>query len=233
MDPDLKALLEGLRRSIPDALLVETTLPLCPQVRLYLISPANLQKAYKESEIQRILDNPPYWSCCWASGHALAHYILRHGGDFRGKRIIDFGSGSGVVAIAAALAGAKRVVGCDIDDDALKAISVNARLNGVTIEICRGLDAMSEPMDMIIAADVLYDRENLPLLGTFFGYASHVLLADSRLKTIDYAPYTKITEMIAGTLPDLGESDEFKQVRVYKAALVENWVGAEGEGPRG
>lgn len=217
MNSDLDELLQGLRRSVPDAELVETLLPLCPQVRLYLISPSNVQKAYKESEIQRILDNPPYWSCCWASGHALAHYILHNGAGVRGKRILDFGSGSGVVAIAAALAGAEQVIGCDIDDDALKAIGVNARLNGVTIDICKGLDEVSAPVDLLIAADVLYDRENLPLLGVFLGHAPRVLLADSRLKTIDYAPYVKITEMVAGTLPDLGESDEFRHVRIYEA----------------
>lgn len=217
MNPDLEELLQGLRRSVPDAQLQETPLPLCPQVRLYLICPSNLQKAYKESEMQRILDNPPYWSCCWASGHALAQYILQDGARVKGKRILDFGSGSGVVAIAAALAGAARVIGCDIDQLALNAIAVNARLNGVTIDTCKSLNEVEAPVDLLIAADVLYDRENLPLLGVFLDHSPRVLLADSRLKAFDFPPYVKVTEMVAGSLPDLGESDEFRQVRVYEA----------------
>jgi predicted nicotinamide N-methyase len=217
MMPELEELSARLRRSIPDAQLVETALPLCPELRLYLISPSNLQKVYKETEIQRILDNPPYWSCCWASGQAIAYYVLSNKEEFRGKRILDFGSGSGVVAIAAAMAGAEKVIGCDIDDDALKAIQVNASLNGVGVSTCRNLAEVTESVDMLIAADVLYDRENLPLLNTFLSCTPRVLLADSRLKNIDYPPYERISEMVATTLPDLGESDEFKQVRVYRA----------------
>ncbi|MEE9282240.1 MAG: 50S ribosomal protein L11 methyltransferase, partial [Myxococcota bacterium] len=71
----------------------------------------------------------------WAGGQVLARWLLDHPAAVRGKRVLDFGCGSGVVAIAAALAGAASVVACDTDGAALEACRENAVLNGVRLEL--------------------------------------------------------------------------------------------------
>jgi ribosomal protein L11 methyltransferase len=52
----------------------------------------------------------------------------------KNKIVIDYGCGSGILAIAAALLGAKKVIGVDIDPQALEATQANAKRNGVQIE---------------------------------------------------------------------------------------------------
>jgi predicted nicotinamide N-methyase len=210
---------QNIRRTLADAKIVAMPLPLCPELKLFLISADNMQRAFSPHEIQTILANTPYWVFCWASGQALSYYILQNKDKFAGKCILDFGAGSGVVAIAAAMAEAKKVFACDIDGDAIDAIKANAALNEVQIDTCQSVDDITEPLDIIIAADVLYDRDNYPYLEKLLSYAPEILVADSRAKTIDVYPYQKITEITTTTLPDLDEFDEFKQVAIYQALM--------------
>jgi predicted nicotinamide N-methyase len=214
---DLNRLIQNIQRTLPAARIVPTPLPLCPEIRLYLIGPDNMQRAFATTEIQAILANTPYWTFCWASGQALACYLLQHKERFSGRRILDFGSGSGVVAIAAAMAGAARVIACDIDPDALESVRANAALNRVEVETCATLAQLTEPFDLIIAADVLYDRENFHYLEEFLALAPEILVADSRVKSLDLPPYRKIAELTATTLPDLDEPGEFKRIGIYQA----------------
>lgn len=214
---NIDTLTRNLQRTLADAQLVETPLTLCPKLSLFLISAANMQRRFALTEIQTILDNTPYWTFCWASGQALAYYILQNKEKFAGRIILDFGAGSGVVAIAAALAGAKKVFACDIDPDAITAIRANAALNKVSVYTCRSLVEVAEPLDLIIAADVLYDRDNFHFLEDFLSYAPEILVADSRAKSINVAPYQKIAEISATTLPDLDEFDEFNKIAIYWA----------------
>ena len=94
----------------------------------------------------------------------MAAYILEHRELFAAKRVVDFGAGSGVAAIAAALAGADRVIACEIDDDAFDAVRANADLNHVCIGTCRSLDECAGTIDIVLAADVLYNKNNLFLM---------------------------------------------------------------------
>lgn len=209
----------NIHRTLPDARIIATPLPLCPELSLHLIDPDNMQRPFNSDEIQIILANTPYWCFCWAAGQALAHYLLNNPEQVAGKTVLDFGSGSGVVAIAAALAGAAEVIACDIDADALDAIVANAELNQVSLRTCETLDTLIQPPDLIIAADVLYDIANRHFLELFLTQQSDVLLADSRVKEIDLPPYRKITEIHATTLPDLQEPDLFNRVALYRADL--------------
>jgi predicted nicotinamide N-methyase len=134
-----------------------------------------------------------------------------------GKRVLDFGCGSGVVAIAAALAGAAEVIACDIDPVARAAADFNARLNGVTLKIAPDYDAIEGTIDLIIVADVLYDRGNLAWLHRFAQRAERVLIADSRVKDFHHPPYRQIERRASFTVPDLDESAEFRDVRIYLA----------------
>ncbi|MEE4376577.1 MAG: 50S ribosomal protein L11 methyltransferase [Candidatus Competibacteraceae bacterium] len=206
-----------VRRTLPAARILETPLPLCPDLRLYLIDPDNMERPFTSDEIQIILANTPYWIFCWAAGQALAHYLLHNPSLVAGRCVVDFGAGSGVVAIAAAMAGAAKVIACDIDPDALGATKANAALNGTTLHTCETLDEIADRPDLIIAADVLYDSSNRHFLELFLNHSAHVLVADSRVKNLDQPPYRKIEEISASTLPDLQEPEAFNRVSLYRA----------------
>ena len=202
---------------IPGGRLTTLTLPDVPEIELLLLSPDYPRGKLSEAEMQRVMDNPLYWVFCWASGQVLARYLLDHPNWVSGRRVLDFGCGSGVVAIAAALAGAREVIACDIDPLALAATGINAHRNGVKLSLSDDYFAVAGELDIIIVADVLYDRENLPWLQRFAARAPRVLVADSRVKHFDYPPYVALSRRDSCTLPDLDESAEFRDVRIYLA----------------
>lgn len=207
----------NLSSTVSAGQLVITPLPLCPAVRLYLISPDYPRGRLDEAELQAILRDPAYWAFCWASGQVLARYILDHPDLFSGKTVLDFGTGSGVVAIAAALAGAGRVIACDIDPMALDASRANAELNGVQLELLADVNELAVPVDIVIAADVLYDRDNIPWLDRLPNMGDEVLIADSRFKHVELHGYQIVERITATTVPDLDELQEFSRVKVYRS----------------
>lgn len=206
----ITALLDGAR-------IEAQALPDCPRIQLYLLNPDYPQHALTREQMAAILLEPAYWVFCWASGQALARYLLQQPDIVRGKRVLDFGTGSGVVAVAAVLAGAERVVACDIDPLARRAADANRLLNAVDYVVAGDWNDIDEPFDLVIAADVLYDRENLPFLRQFLDRAPEVLVADSRIKNFDMPPYRAVAQVQSSTWPDLDEFDEFRDVRIYYA----------------
>ena len=110
-----------------------------------------------------------------------------------------------------------RAIACDIDPAALDAAAANARLNGVQVELCDDWAARPESLDLVTAADVLYDPDNRPLLEAFRAAASRVLLADSRVRDLGNPAYQLQTVIEARTWPDLNEFEEFNKVRIYLA----------------
>ncbi|MGE8362845.1 class I SAM-dependent methyltransferase [Pseudomonas sp.] len=209
----LQASLETL---LGDARLVAETLP-GTDLRLWLIDANNMDRAFSPEETRRILEEPPYWCFCWASGLVLARWLADHPEWVRGKRVLDFGSGSGVAAIAAAKAGALEVVACDLDPVALDACRANAALNGVTLTYSPDFFAESDRFDLIIVADVLYDRANLPLLDHFLSRGRQALVADSRVRDFQHPLYQRLDLLEACTWPDLAEPAEFRHVSLYHA----------------
>ncbi len=112
----------------------------------------------KDLEAQNMA--PPFWAFPWAGGQALSRHILDHPEIVRGKRVFDLASGSGLVAMAAAKAGAALVVANDIDRMCEAAIAANAELNGVEI-IYLGGDLLGGELpiaDVVLAADVFYEQ---------------------------------------------------------------------------
>ena len=202
---------------LKDAFISPQALPQCPEIELLLVDPSTMQRPFSLDEIRSIWENTAYWAFCWASGQVLARYILQNPNTVKGKKILDFGSGSGVVAIAAMKAGAREVIACDIDPDALVSCRENALLNGVSIQLSDDLYSIHDPdIDLLIAADVLYDRANLSFLDTFFEYAPEVLLADSRIKDFQHDRYEYVERQESFTVPDLDELDEFRWVNLYQ-----------------
>jgi len=189
----------------------------CPGLELYLFDPSVLEGPISHDEAQAVVAEPAYWSFCWASGQVLASWILDHPEQVAGKRVLDFGSGSGIVAIAAAKAGAREVIACDLDPAALDAVAVNAELNGVSVSLCEDWSLRPEGIDLVTAADVLYDPDNRPLLQVFRESADLVLLADSRVRNLGDEAYRLQTVVEGRTWPDLNEFEEFNQVRIYLA----------------
>ncbi|MBE7376411.1 class I SAM-dependent methyltransferase [Pseudomonas lopnurensis] len=209
----LQAALNGL---LGDARLVAEALP-GTDLRLWLIDAANMDRAFSPEETRRILEEPPYWSFCWASGLVLARWLAERPEWVRGKRVLDFGAGSGVAAIAAARAGAAEVVACDLDPLALAACRANAALNGVELRYSDDFFGEDDRYDLIIVADVLYDRANLPLLDHFLGRGREALVADSRIRDFTHPLYRRLDVLDACTWPDLAEPAEFRQVSLYHA----------------
>jgi predicted nicotinamide N-methyase len=129
-------------------------------------------------------DDSPYWAFPWAGGQALARHVLDEPRLVRGRRVLDFATGSGLVAIAAARAGAARVVACDTDPFCAAAVRLNAELNGVGVEFRAGdpLGAPLDGFDVVLAGDVFYEQplasRALAWLGALAARGVRVLAGD-------------------------------------------------------
>lgn len=206
----------ALSELLGDARLVAESLP-GTDLRLWLIDAENMDRAFSPEETRRILEEPPYWSFCWASGLALARWLAERPEWVHGKRVLDFGAGSGVAAIAAAKAGALEVVACDLDPLALESCRANAALNDVALQYSEDFFAEADRFDLILVADVLYDRANLPLLDQFLSRGREALVADSRVRDFQHPLYRRLAVLDACTWPDLAEPAEFRSVSLYHA----------------
>ncbi|MGN8345995.1 class I SAM-dependent methyltransferase [Pseudomonas sp. SMV71] len=206
----------ALGELLGDARLVACPLP-GTDLKLWLIDGDNMDRAFSPEETRRILHEPPYWSFCWASGLAMARYLAERPQWVAGKRVLDFGAGSGVAGIAALKAGALEVVACDLDPLAIGACQANAALNGVELGYSADFFAEADRFDLILVADVLYDRANLPLLDHFLSRGRESLVADSRVRDFQHPLYRRIEMLQAMTLPDLAEPEEFRHVSLYHA----------------
>ncbi|MDX1735389.1 MAG: 50S ribosomal protein L11 methyltransferase [Halioglobus sp.] len=213
----MDSLQQHLAGIIPGARLEPQRLPGSPAIELMLLNTDYPQGSLQPEQVRRVMDNPLYWVFCWASGQVLAQLLLAEPERVAGRRVLDFGCGSGVVAIAAKLAGAAEVIACDIDPLALSATAVNARHNGVELTLSGDYHAVAGSLDSILVADVLYDRGNFPWLARFAERAGEVLIADSRVKDFHFPPYRQVGRQASCTLPDLDESAEFRDVRLYRA----------------
>jgi len=133
--------------------------PLVPEVRLHLATEVVPLWRKTEEELEAEGVPPPYWAFAWAGGQALSRYVLDNPDIVRGKDVLDFGSGSGVVAIAAAKAGARRVLAADIDVFAAAAIALNAEANAARVEVTRDdVIGGAGEWQTILVGDMCYER---------------------------------------------------------------------------
>ncbi|MEO6083227.1 MAG: 50S ribosomal protein L11 methyltransferase [Umezawaea sp.] len=162
---------------------------------------------------------PPFWAFPWAGGQALARYLLDHPETVIGHRVLDLAAGSGLVAIAARLAGAAHVTANDIDTLSTAAIPLNAHLNDVTITIATGdlLGGAAHGYDVILAGDVFYDRDMahrvLPFLRAAADRGATVLVGDPQRA---HLPHHEFTVLASYDVPVHGalESAEIKRTTV-------------------
>jgi predicted nicotinamide N-methyase len=132
---------------------------LVPELRLHLADAALPLWQATEAEMAAVGLPPPYWAFAWPGGQALARLLLDRPELARGKRVVDFGAGCGIAAIAAARAGAAHVVAVDIDQFACAAIGLNAVLNDVAVGIDMS-DPLAEPVaaDLLLVGDMCYEK---------------------------------------------------------------------------
>lgn len=211
---NLFALQTALNQTLPMARLDVTRLPDCEAIELALINADFPTGPLPPDVMREVIANPAYWAFCWGSGLGLARFLFEHPDWVRGKTVIDLGSGSGVVAIAAAKVGASKVIACDLDPHARLATTVNAHLNGTPTTVVDRLDGWRA--DIVLMADVLYDQSNWPLLDVARSHADTVLVADSRVTQLPEAQFHELTTLNALTFPNLGEFDEFSTVHIFR-----------------
>jgi predicted nicotinamide N-methyase len=149
----------ALRRFVRAQTLLEPV-PLVPEIRLHQATEVTPLWRATASEL-RDWDDSPFWAFAWAGGQALARLLLDRPALVRGRSVVDFGTGSGLVAIAAARAGAARVVAFDLDPFCEAAVGLNADANGVAVEF-RGRSPLGDARpgaEVLLAGDVFYERE--------------------------------------------------------------------------
>jgi predicted nicotinamide N-methyase len=151
--------LEGRRAFIRDNTRLQPT-PHAPELSLHLADEITPIWKLTEEALEEIGLPPPFWAFAWAGGQALARYILDHPEIVAGKRVIDFATGSGIVAIAAMKAGAASVLAADIDVFCEAAVGVNAEANGVVVAFTEVnlLEAPPPKADVLLAGDICYEK---------------------------------------------------------------------------
>ncbi|MBV9990991.1 MAG: methyltransferase [Alphaproteobacteria bacterium] len=136
-----------------------TTPLLVPEIALHLATEVVPLWRKTEEELEAEGVPPPYWAFAWAGGQALARYVLDNPEVVRGQDVLDFGSGSGLVAIAAAKAGAASVLAADIDRFAAAAIALNAKANGAQVDVTSDdVIGREGPWQTILVGDMCYER---------------------------------------------------------------------------
>ena len=137
--------------------------PTLPTIRLFQAGPESGLSQRRGAKA------PPYWAFVWGGGLALARYLIDHPSIVAGRCVLDLGAGSGLVGIAAAKAGASRILAADVDPDALVAIALNAAENEVEIvAIAEDLTLASRPpVDVVLVGDLFYERSLAQRVETF------------------------------------------------------------------
>jgi predicted nicotinamide N-methyase len=196
-------------RPVPAAFVRAHTRPVRPSLvpELSLLVAADVVALWEAIEAERATapSAPPFWAAAWPGGQALARYVLDAPDVVAGRSVLDLGSGSGLVAVAAALAGAEAVVASEIDPFGVTAIGLNAQLNGVApIEVVGDvLDDEPPAVDVVLAGDVCYDRAMservLPYLAAARERGAEVLLGDPGRP---YVPSERLVAVATFDVPD-------------------------------
>lgn len=193
--------------------------PHVPEIRLHVAHEAISLWQKTEEELQEMGLPPPFWAFAWAGGQGLARYLLDNPALVAGRNVLDFATGSGLVGIAAAQAGAAAVLAVDIDAFACTAARVNAAANGVDLVAeQRDVIGLDEGWDVILAGDVCYEQAMAArVLGWLEGLQQRgatILLGDPGRS---YLPQARLKEVAGYEVPVVGalEDNEIKRTRVW------------------
>ena len=191
--------------------------PLVPEIKLHLATEVLPLWYATEAELARNGVPPPYWAFAWAGGQALARYLLDNPAMVTGKRVLDIGAGSGLVAIAAAMAGATSVLAADIDTFSCAAIRLNAAANRCALTVTQeDLIGANRGWDLILVGDLFYER---PLAERLLAWLTPLrvpaLLGDPGR---NYFPKERVERLAIYNVPtsrDL-EDREIRETGVYR-----------------
>ncbi|MGD0633617.1 MAG: 50S ribosomal protein L11 methyltransferase [Beijerinckiaceae bacterium] len=197
--------------------------PFVPEISLYLAAEALALWEKTEADLAVKDLPPPFWAFAWAGGQALARYILDNPSLVAGQNVLDFASGSGICAIAAARAGAGVVQAVDIDPYAVAAVSLNARANGVSVSgIQDDFVGLSGPWTMILAGDISYQKDMADRVHAWLADEARrgvkVLTGDPGRAYLPLRTLRKLAEYDVPVMPSL-EDAEIKRTRVFTVDL--------------
>ncbi len=195
---------------ISEAFVTSHTVParpeMVPEIALYLASEITpIWQATEDFLAGRNLA-PPFWAFAWPGGQAMARHLLDNPELARDRCVLDFAAGSGIAAIAAALAGG-RVEAAEIDVMAVATIGLNAALNGVCVNALLA-DLVGQPCrwDLILAGDICYEapmtRRVLPWLRDMAAGAE-IWLADPGRAYLPRTGLQAFAEYHVPTTPEL------------------------------
>lgn len=194
--------------------------PLVPEIRLHLATELTPLWYATESYLNQRNIGAPFWAFAWVGGQALARYILDRPLVVEGKRVVDIGSGGGIVSIAAAMAGARHVIALDVDPMAETVCRMNIGLNGVSAAITtETADAITydlSPFDLILVGDVCYTRgESQELAEHVRAQAAPVLFGDPGRQ---FMPRADLEHLAAYTVPTSKEieAEEISEASVWR-----------------
>ena len=194
--------------------------PHTPELRLHLADEITPIWRMTEEELGEMGLPPPFWAFAWAGGQALARYLLDHPHEVAGRRVVDFATGSGIVAIAAALAGAEAVLAADIDPFCAAAVGLNAEANGVAVGFTGDqlLGASPPAADLILAGDICYEQPLAERVMAWLGAAraagTRVLIGDPGRSYFPKSGLIHLAEYRVPTTREL-EDAEVKRTSVW------------------
>lgn len=196
--------------------------PHTPELELHLADEITPIWRMTEEALQEMGLPPPFWAFAWAGGQALARYVLDHPQVVAGKQVIDFATGSGLVALAAMKAGAARVLAADIDVFCGPAVALNAAANAVAVEFTEQnlLDAPPPAWaQVILAGDICYEK---PLASRVLAWLAQakdagatVLIGDPGRSYFPREGLEKLAEYQVPTTREL-EDMEVKKTAVWR-----------------
>lgn len=195
--------------------------PLVPELRLHLADAAVALWVKTEEELGTIGLPPPFWAFAWAGGQALARYVLDMPSVVRNKTVLDLATGSGLVAIAAAKAGAATVLAADIDAFAATACKLNMALNGVALEILWRdlLECPPASFEIILVGDLFYQQSTAERAFTWLRQAAaqgaHILIGDPGRSYLPRQQLHMIAEFSVPVTREL-EDAEIKKTAVWR-----------------
>jgi predicted nicotinamide N-methyase len=197
--------------------------PLVPEIALTLASEITpIWQATEDWLAERSVD-PPFWAFAWPGGQALARHVLDHRESVAGRRVLDFAAGCGIAGIACALAGAAEVEAAEIDTLARSAIRLNARANGVRLEVAPA-EIVGQPSrwDLILCGDVCYEA---PMTGRILPWlrrmaeTTEVWLADPGRAYLPSSGLAAFASYVVPTTLELEDRTE-RVVTLYRLATI-------------
>ena len=195
--------------------------PHVPEIVLHLADEVTPLWRLTEERLGEFGLPPPFWAFAWAGGQALARYVLDHPETAAGRRVLDFATGSGLVAIAAMKAGATSVLASDVDEVCAAAVALNAQANGVEVAFTSA-DLLDRPPPadarLILAGDICYERPVAERVERWLRRAqaegAHVLIGDPGRTYLPRAGLEQLAEYRVCTTREL-EDQEVKRTAVY------------------